>query len=298
MNLEHGDSVAIVSPASQQRGPDIALLHEAVNALTQWGLKVQDLTNSDPIFYLAGSDASRADSLQRALCDPEIKAIFCTRGGYGSPRLLPIIREWSNVRRKFLIGYSDVTALHMAAAVLWPHVTRVHGPNVATTQFLGDSPESEQNRQSLYDLLFAGQATLGERVEPLLPGRAYGRLEGGCLSLISSCVGTGLIPKFDGAIVFLEDVGESPYRIDRMLTQLNNSRLLDNAAGIVFGQMDRCADPRNNLKDILRDVLRDFQGPVAFGLRSGHGHTNIALRLGQAVCLDTIAGTFTPTPMG
>ena len=293
MKLENGDSVAIISPASQQRGTDIGLVHQATEQLMDWGLRVRDLTNLSPCFYLAGADASRADSLHRALVDPSIKAVFCTRGGYGSPRLMPYIREWTNVSSKFLVGYSDVSALHMAAGVLWPQVIRVHGPNVATTQFLGDGSDAVHNRNSLRELLFCGESDLNESVESLSLGRAEGRIEGGCLSLISSSVGTALLPNMDDAIVFLEDVGEPPYRIDRMLTQLKNSRLLDRAAGIVFGQMNRCVDPHNDLKDILRDLLCDFRGPVAFGLKSGHGSTNISVMLGQRVCLDTLAGTIT-----
>lgn len=295
MKLEQGDAVAIISPSSQQRGADVGLVDQATEQLMKWGLSVRDLTNLSPRFYLAGADASRADSLRQALLDPSIKAIFCTRGGYGSPRLMPYLREWLNVSSKFLVGYSDVSALHMAAGVLWPQVIRVHGPNVATVQFLGDGDDAVRNRNSLHELLFSGECNLNEPVESLCPGRADGRIEGGCLSLVSSSVGTGLLPNMDGAIIFLEDVGEPPYRIDRMLTQLKNSRLLDRGAGIVFGQMNRCTDPHNDLKDVLRDLLCDFRGPVAFGLKSGHGSTNISVMLGQRVCLDTLAGTIAST---
>jgi len=287
MKLCATDRVAVISPASQQRGKDRELLAEGISVLAGWGLAVINLSNEDPHLYLAATDGVRASSLIDALLDPSIKAIFCTRGGYGSQRLIPYVRELTEVPEKFLVGYSDITTLHSVAAVLWPNVVRVHGPNIATAQFLGSGDEGMQNRESLRSLLFASAGKRTETVEFLQGGHAIGPIEGGCLSLLASSVGTGFLLSMRGAIAFIEDTGEPPYRIDRMLTQLKNAGIFRDARGIVFGEMHRCADPYNNIKDVLRDVFQDFRGPIAFGLRSGHGPNNISLRLGQQVCLDS-----------
>jgi muramoyltetrapeptide carboxypeptidase len=292
MILKPNDKVAIVAPASQLRHNDQPMLAEAMEILEAWGLAVDLKIETDHQFYLAGSDQARASHLIGALEDEETRAIFCTRGGYGSPRLLRHLNGSVNPTSKFLIGYSDISALHLGIGNRWPGVVRIHGPNVATKQFTGKDAISELNRKTLYDVLFDSEAKLEEKVEFLCPGVARGPLEGGCLSLISAVVGTKYMPNVKGSILFIEDVGEPPYKIDRMLTQLKNADLFNEVKGVVFGAMHNCSDPYNDLKAVLYDLFCEMQIPVAFGLPSGHGERNMALRLGALAELDNKRGTF------
>lgn len=193
---------------------------------------------------------------------------------------------------KLLVGYSDVTALHLAAALLWPRVHLVHGPNLVTREFLGPGPTCERTRQSLHQALFDPAYAVDEEVEFLVPGQARGPLVGGCLSLMVSMLGTSFAPVTDGAILFLEDVGEAPYRVDRMLTQLRAAGPFDAIRGVMFGTMRNCKDAYNDVRDVIRDVLSGASFPVAFGLESGHSETNLSLRLGANAQLDVARGRF------
>jgi muramoyltetrapeptide carboxypeptidase len=290
MNLQIGDRVAIISPASRLRANDKPFLQMATKTLEDWGLEVLDLSDDAHHFYLAGPDELRASQLNKALDDSSVKAVFCTRGGYGSPRLLRYIDFELNPAPKLLIGYSDITALHAAVATRWPQIIRIHGPNVATAQFTGESESSNLNRESLRDLIFDVHRAQHFAVEYLCTGQANGKLEGGCLSLIASAVGTPFFPEVEGRILFLEDTGESPYRIDRMLTQLANAGVFDRVAGVVFGVMNKCVDPYNDLKDVLRDLLGSHGFPLAIGLPSGHGPQNLPVVLGREYVMDSESG--------
>jgi len=285
--IKPGDGVSIVAPASQLRGNDQGLLTSAIALLESWKLRVCVRVDNGHHFYLAGTDAVRADHLNAALADPETKVIFCTRGGYGTARLLPHLKCDTHPPLKILVGYSDITALHLAVRRLWPHFDVIHGPNVATRQFLGEEPGCELTRQSLREALFSANHIVAEQLEFLRPGKAQGRLEGGCLSLVVSTLGTKYAPRTKGAILFIEDTGEAPYRIDRMLTQLKNAKKLDDLRGVVFGAMRNCTDPHNDLREVLKDFFWESSFPVAFGLRSGHGEVNLSLRLGARAELDS-----------
>ncbi len=292
MILQPGDGCSIVAPAAQLRGADLGLLDEAVTLLKSWDLHVTVRVEHSHHFYLAGSDAARASHFAAALADPDTKAIFCTRGGYGSARLLPYLDPSLLPEPKMLVGYSDVTALHLAAARLWPRVHLVHGPNLVTRELLGSGPTHERNRQSLHQALFDPNYAVDEEVEFLIPGQARGHLIGGCLSLMVSMLGTSFAPVTDGAVLFLEDVGEAPYRVDRMLTQLRAAGVFDTIEGVVFGTMRNCKDACNDVRDVIRDVLSGASFPVAFGLESGHSETNLSLRLGANAQLDDARGRF------
>ena len=287
MKLQIGDNVAIVAPASQMRGDERHFVDRAAEVLVSWGLHPQILLESAHHFYLAGRDELRAGHLQRALSDPQIKAIFCTRGGYGSPRLLQLLVAPATGCEKFLVGYSDITALHMCLSRLCPDIVRVHGPNVATNQFLDEDVDAAFNRNSLRALLFGEAGPLSLNLAFIKAGTSTGRLEGGCLSMVVNTLGTRFAPATEGAILFLEDVGEAPYKVDRMLTHLSNAGLFDRVAGIVLGAMHKCQDPYNPLEEVVADVFRPFSFPVAMGLQSGHGPRNQSLRLGGTACLDS-----------
>lgn len=292
MILKPGDQVAIIAPAARPAPEDANLLEAAVTLLEAWGLSVQVRTGEACHFYLAGSDEERAAHLHAALADPGIRAIFCARGGYGCTRLFTHLDPGLRPGQKFLVGYSDITALHLAAKHLWPQVASIHGPNIATRQFLMSTAAAGQNRDALHRALFDPEYEVDAPVEFLRPGRASGPLAGGCLSLLAGALGSRFAPATDGAILLLEDVGEKPYRIDRMLVQLRNAGMFSTVRGVVFGVMHECSDDANDLRAIIRDVLAGTTFPIAFGLGAGHGETNIALSLGLPTSLDAAAGRF------
>ena len=164
-------------------------------------------------------------------------------------------------------------------------------PNIATRQLLGNTDECELNRQSLHDALFVEGYFLKQPLEFLRAGKASGPLQGGCLSLVASAVGTDFALRPSDAILFLEDTGEPPYRIDRMLTQLRNAGIFADVCGVAFGAMTNCLDPYNDLKSVLVDFFHDSSFPIALGLRSGHGEVNLSFRLGAHAIMDSAEST-------
>lgn len=288
MLIKPGDGVSIVAPASQFRGADRPLLDRAIALLESWRLRVHVRVDPSHHFYLAGSDEARAAHLKQALTDPDSRAIFCTRGGYGSARLLCDLGSMDDyVPPKLLVGYSDITMLHLAAARLWPQMTLIHGPNVATAQILGEEPECDRNRQALHEALFSPPAVSTTTIEFLRGGKGAGPLKGGCLSMIAAAQGTRYSLDPRQAILLLEDTGEAPYKIDRMLTQLKLAGAFEEAQGIVFGVMPNCSDPYNDLKLVLKDFFGQYDFPVALGFQSGHGALNLAIRLGSLARLSS-----------
>jgi muramoyltetrapeptide carboxypeptidase len=243
--------------------------------------------------YLAGSDDDRRSDLQRMLDDPGIHAVFCARGGYGSQRVVPGL-DLAALQRapKPVVGYSDATAL--LSALVEGGVGAVHGPMVATDVARGLLPRSLEHLQRLLtdpDYLWDVEAPLTIR-----PGTARGPLLGGCLSVLVTLLGTPWAPRLDGAILFLEDVHEWPYRLDRLLTQLRQAGGFDRVAGVVFGTMAACrAQDGLDALAVVRDLFADAPFPVAFGLPAGHDPAeldveNVALPLGRLVELDADAG--------
>lgn len=286
MKLQAGDVVSVVAPASQFGRADRCLLDRGVALLESWGLRVRVRVEEGHHFYLAGPDAARARHLREALLDPETRAIFCTRGGYGSARLLPRLEDAVPPSPRLLVGYSDVTTLHLAAQRFWPPVRCLHGPNLATRQLLADGAAGEGNRAALRAALFEPQRGAAYPVSMLTAGTAAGPLQGGCLSLIAASLGTPVAPRLDGAVLFFEDTGEAPYRIDRMLTQCRLAGILDGVEGIVFGVVRGCVDPYNDLRAVVVDLLGDLGVPIAFDCPCGHGDANLPLRLGVPTTLD------------
>jgi muramoyltetrapeptide carboxypeptidase len=240
--------------------------------------------------YLAGSDGRRADEWKEAVADVEAKAIFCARGGYGAMRILPAIDprpllDWP----KLFVGFSDDVAIH--AALNRAGLVTVHGPVV--TQ-LGRLPE--EPLEHLRVLLFGGaERPEGPGAPPpgaglpgtatIRPGRASGPLLGGTLTILAHLAGTPYLPSFDGAILFLEDVGEKPYRLDRYLTQLRLAGLLDRVAGIAVGQLSGCDDAGVRGLDVVREAALDLGVPAIEGVEAGHEDRNFALPLGARATL-------------
>ena len=259
--LRPGDSVALVSPS----GPVAAeRMEHAVAVLTSWGLKPHVYPSVFKRFgFLGGTDEERAADLNAALSDPHIRAVWCTRGGYGAQRIIDRL-DLTPLERdpKLVIGFSDITALHLA---LWRRLglATVHGPVAAQ---LDKGAGSITALGAYHTILTTDPVTLAaDRSELTFTvrsrGRAEGRLLGGNLSLVAATVGTPDWPDLAGAVLLLEDVGEEPYRVDRMLTQL----LRSGALGI----------------------------PVLGGLPVGHGGQHVAVPLGTHAVLDADAGTLT-----
>ncbi|MFK4040416.1 LD-carboxypeptidase [Nonomuraea wenchangensis] len=282
-DLRPGDTVAIVAPSGP---PPATLLREGVRRLEGLGLKVvvgAHVLDRQELDYLAGSDADRAADLQSAWCDPAVKAVFCCRGGYGAGRLLGLL-DWDAMRAagpKVLLGSSDITALHNAFAIELG-VSTLHGPMPACELLGGEGGPEPRTWASLQAALSGAQESVrGDRV--LVPGRAEGELSGGNLSLLASMCGTRWQPSFEGRLAFLEDVGEEPYRIDRMLTQLLQAGVFDGVRGIALGSWVECGDPY----PVLRDRLAPLGVPVLAGLPAGHGSPQMSLWLGRLGVIDT-----------
>ena len=232
--------------------------------------------------YLAGSDSRRLAELSDALLDPAIKAVFCARGGYGATRLLRQLATLKLAAPKPLVGFSDITALHLWLQSLG--IMSIHGP--VLTQ-LGQLPEA--TRQRLFDLLESTAPAAALRgSDTYVPGVAEGPLLGGTLSVLTRLLGTPYLPALEGAILLLEDVGERPYRLDRMWTHLDLAGVLRQVRGVAFGSFTGCEekDADYGAADVLRELAAATGLPCVAGLPIGHGAANEPVPLGARVRLD------------
>jgi len=246
--------------------------------------------------YLAASDVERAADLNRALHDPEVEAIFCVRGGYGCLRLLDRIDLPADRSPPLLIGYSDITALHLSFYTRrgWPGLS---GPVV--TEWPQMTPDSDGHAAALHlDAWLNGDTPTLSRFEgtslaPGTPGDAAGPLLGGNLSVLSRLLGTRHCPDFHGAILFLEDVQEKPYQIDRKLAHLQLAGILDAVSGVVLGEFstpDLDPDkPTLEVDDVFADYFDDRPYPVATGLKYGHLLPRVTVPIGVPARLSVTA---------
>ncbi|MBD0711991.1 MULTISPECIES: LD-carboxypeptidase [unclassified Streptomyces] len=292
--LRPGARVAIVAPS----GPvPEERLKAGLDILRGWDLDAVPaphvLDVHPDLGYLAGTDRDRARDLTEAWCDPSVDAVICARGGYGVQRMADLV-DWRAVRAagpKVFVGYSDVTALHEAFAVRAGLVT-LHGPMIAAGTFLSDPG----TRESLRATLFAPETvrTLGlDTARALAPGRARGVTLGGCVSILAADLGTPWArPSARGGLLLLEDVGEEPYRLDRILTQLLRSGWLDGVAGIGLGSWAECG-PYEEVRAVLADRLGGLGVPVVEEMGFGHGETALTMPLGVPGVLDAEEGTLT-----
>ncbi|HEY3885318.1 MAG TPA: LD-carboxypeptidase [Vicinamibacterales bacterium] len=270
--LAAGDRIALVAPASPFR-------REAFDA----GVAELRRLGFDPVFddsvfaragYTAGDPRHRAAAFRRAWIDPSISALVAVRGGYGSVQMLPLLdANEFRAAPKIFIGYSDTTSL-----LTWLNqavgIVAFHGPMIDGRFASG---EGAYDRDSLTRVLMA-RAPAGlithEHVAAIRPGEASGILLGGTLTQLAASMGTPFA--FDppaGYILFIDEVGERPYRVDRMLTQLRLGGVIAKASAMVFGELPRCDEPVGGgpaIRQVVEDLVRDFDGPVLFGLPSGH----------------------------
>ena len=296
--LRAGDTVGLVAPASALTLPDE--LDRAIHWITGMGL-VPKLGQhvGEQYGYLAGTDAARASDLDAMFADPDVRAIFAIRGGWGGARILPLL-DWKGIRDnpKLLIGYSDTTALHLAIAARAGFAT-LHAPN-------GASSWQKESWDSLWQIAFAAgtpvlggagvEDAVGRPARTLTGGTARGRLLGGNLTILSTLMGTGWLPDFDGAILFVEDINEDPYRVDRMFQQLKLGGILDRVGGVIFGQCTRCGSPASDsntftLDDVVDQYLGALGKPAIAGFDTGHVGNQLSLPVGVDVEFDATART-------
>ncbi|MDG9712675.1 S66 peptidase family protein [Streptomyces sp. DH10] len=294
--LVPGARVAVVAPS----GP---VPEERLQA----GLDVLRCWDLDPVVaphvlgrhrefdYLAGTDAQRAADLQNAWCDPAVAAVLCARGGYGAQRMADLL-DWEAMRAagpKVFAGFSDITVLHQAFATRLGLAT-LYGPAAAGVDFIKNARAQEHLRATLFEPESVRTVTA---VPPggtaLVPGRARGVTLGGCLSLLASDLGTPhALAGARGGLLLIEDVGESPYRVDRYLTQLLRTGWLDGVAGIVLGSWAACG-PYEELRAVLADRLGGLGVPVVEEFGFGHGEGALTVPLGVPAELDASTGTLT-----
>ncbi len=284
--LRPGDLVAVVLPA----GPvDPERLSAGIEVLREWGLEVRRPgAGGTSHAWLAGTDEARCRELTDAWTDPDVRAVWAARGGYGVHRLLDAL-DWkllADATPRVLVGFSDLTALHQAFATRLG-LASVHGPGVAA---MADA--SPAVREATRALLMEGSAvTLSGRAGPT-PGVAHGVLVGGNLTVLASSAGTSLVrPAADG-IALLEDVGERPYRLDRAITQLLRSGWLDQVRGVALGSFTACGAP-DEVRSLLLERLGPLGVPLVHGLPVGHAPHDLPVPLGVRGRLDAAAGTLT-----
>lgn len=283
--LQPGDKVAIVCPASFIRGN----IDVGIRTLEGWGLEVVvGQTVSTAYHQFAGDDSLRAADLQWALDDPSIKAVFAARGGYGCVRIIDQI-DFSAFEKqpKWLVGFSDITVLHS-------HIQRNY--KIATIH--GQMPKSfesgtEASLDTLRKALFGDNMdfTYTQSAFPNRPGEATGKLIGGNLAILLSILGSDSDPKYSNKILFIEDVGEAYYAVDRMLWALKRAGKLRKLKGLIVGGFSSMKDNDpafgQSVEEIVWDKVKEYDFPVAFGYPAGHIDDNHALILGRKVTLTT-----------
>lgn len=297
-----GDLVALVCPSSPlMEGKSIEEIAQAVEAL---GFRVRlgdSCRSGTDRGYAAAPAAVKARDINRAFADPAVKAVWCVRGGSTAWQLLPLL-DYARIAQnpKPFIGFSDVTTLHLAINRRCGLAT-FHGP---TANRIPDWTGADDfSRRSLWRMLSMESALTvenppGEPIRTLCPGRAAGELTGGNLSLVSISLGTPWQVEAKGRILYLEDVGEAVYSLDRMLSQLQYAGILDDAAGLVFGAFSNCRNAYRasyGPEDMLREFFTGWRKPVLYNVRSAHCSPMVTLPLGAMCAVDGDAGTMTVT---
>ncbi len=295
--LRQGDTVGMVGPSGSSKDPD--LVRKGAEALSALGFRVVVGDSCGNKYgYLASPDELRASDLNAFFADAAIDGIVCMKGGYGTPRILDRL-DYGLVAAhpKILAGYSDITGLHLAL--------RRHAgfPTFHTPMAISMVDGFDSFSANSFMATLGSTAALGRLPHPqgaprpkaLAGGKATGTLIGGNLSLVAALVGTpyALVP--DGAILFLEDIDEEPYRIDRMLTQLRLAGVFERCAGVVLGHWTRC-EPRDpdkslTLEQVFNDIIVPAGKPVMTGFQAGHSTPTLSFPLGVAATMDADAGT-------
>ena len=292
--LAPGDSVLVVSPS----GPVLPdLLAPGLEMLRAWGLRpIEHSTlyarKSPPHGYLAGGDTTRLSALEEALYGDQFKAIWCSRGGYGAMRLLPHLdAQKARAHPKLLVGFSDATALHFWMTQC-AQIASLHGPVIKS---LPKHPKGSDTLEHLKDAIFGLRTPRRLRFEGLrglTQGQATGRLIGGNLSLVAALLGSPYCPDLSGCLLFLEEVAEADYRLDRLMTTLWLCG--QRPAGLILGDFTQCQGvyaKATQIPALLGSLAKDFGIPAVLGFPIGHDSHNIPLPHGSMATLDASKGT-------
>ncbi|MDW7680865.1 MAG: LD-carboxypeptidase [bacterium] len=295
--VKQGATIGVVSPAS--RPPDDEKYKCGIEYLRKLGYRVVESRHVlDQHGYLAGKDQDRVQDLNLMFQDDQIDAIICSRGGYGTPRIIDQVDfNLINSHPKVFVGYSDITSLSLA---IWQTTGLItfSGPMVAVEMGKGIEPFTEK---SFWKALTSVEP-IGKLKNPdnaplkvIGPGKARGRLLGGCLSLINVLMGTPYLPDFEEAILFIEDIDEQPYGVDRYLAQMKMAGVLDQISGVVLGQFVDCTptDPEKpslKLEQIFEHYFSDLKIPVLANFAYGHVPVKNTLPIGAMAELDTENG--------
>lgn len=291
--LKFGDTLGFIAPSGAVRTE--GAIARAVEETERMGFKVKLGESAGKKYgYLSGSDDVRARDINAMFADDEVDAIVCLRGGYGAMRILDKL-DYEMISRhpKIFMGFSDITALHIALLEKCGLAT-FHGPMAAANW--ADKPLDDFSKESMYRALMNAEPA-GELANPpeypkqtINPGQAEGQLVGGNLMLIASSLGTPWEINTKGRIIFIEEIGERTYCVDRMLTQLRLAGKFEDCAGVVFGDFADCPveypEYGLTLEEIIRDVVAPCGKPVFAGLRCGHCTPKLTLPLGVRCCMD------------
>ena len=298
--LAPGDTIGLITPSSSITEKK---LEKAIANMKMLGLKVKLGKHINAINgYLAGTDEQRLEDLHNMFADDEIDGIWCIRGGYGVGRILPKI-NYKLIKKnpKVLIGYSDITALLLAIHQK-TGLIGFHGP-LASSEFTDYSVKHLKgvlmNPEMSYTIGHAKDSDdstdKAYHSKVIRPGKAKGELTGGNLTLLAAAMGTDFQPKFKNKLVFIEDIGEKPYRLDRMFTQLLQSSDLHKAAGIILGVFEDCeakeSDRSLSLMEMFEDRLAHLDMPIIYGLSFGHIKNHMTLPVGTEAKMDTAKRT-------
>lgn len=276
--LSHGDTVGVVATAKKVNKENTL---KGIEILKTWGLKVKVGRHIFHSFYqFAGTDEQRAEDLQGMIDDPEIKAIFMARGGYGSTRIIDQINFYSlTINPKWICGFSDITTFHLHLINFG--ITSIHSPMPSFFYTL--------NKKSLHwfkDLIFGKKMRFSVENHKLnKQGVAKGKLTGGNLSIICHTIGTKSEIVTKDQILFIEDVGEQLYHLDRMIVQLKRAGYLDDLAGLIVGQFSDMKDNEDvfgyDANEIIYSHTKEYNYPIAFNFPIGHTNENYAIPVGM-----------------
>ncbi len=293
--LSLGDTIGVVAPS----GPScLANVEKGIVVLEDMGFKVKiGMSCYSKYGYLAGKDELRAGDINSMFADDDIDGIICLRGGYGTPRILEKI-DYDNIRKnpKVYVGYSDITAIHIAINQISGLVT-FHGPMITSDiihNFQGFSKESLLNTITNNGVIGDVKNPNEENIQCFYRGKAEGRIIGGNLALICSTLGTPYEIDTRNKLLFLEDIGEEPYRVDRMLTQLRLAGKLQEVSGIILGDWNNCV-PENpekslTLMEVFEDIILPLKKPTIANVKAGHCSPMITLPFGINAFMDADTG--------
>jgi muramoyltetrapeptide carboxypeptidase len=284
--LKFGDTIGITAPASPVKAE---IVPESILAVRELGFKVKVGGSCYEEYggYLAGTPENRAKELNVMFKDPDVDAILCLRGGYGTPQLLQHLNyESISQHPKLFIGYSDITALH-TAFIQKSGLATIHGP-MAASDLAKDC--NDYTRTSLLRALTNPepmgeiQNPDGEPIHSLVEGCAEGEIVGGNLALVSALMGTPYELDTKGKLLFLEDIGEEPFKVDRMLTQLVLAGKIKDAAGIILGTFTECESSNYShgfdVIDVFKNIIMPFGKPTIYNVQAGHCDTKLTLPFG------------------